>query len=162
MIVRQAQVFDAHAIQGIANTIISDTLVTFTTDLKSFEDIAADIRSKGARYLVAEAGGRVVGFATYGQFRSGPGYARSRELSINLAPAARGKGVGRALMARLESVARDDDVHVLVAGISAENPAALAFHTRLGFVEVGRMPEVGCKWGQWLDLVLMQKILAPD
>jgi phosphinothricin acetyltransferase len=62
-------------------------------------------------------------------------------------------------MARLEDVARADDIRVLVAGVSGANAGAVAFHAAIGFREVGRMPKVGRKWGQWLDLVLMQKDL---
>jgi phosphinothricin acetyltransferase len=65
-------------------------------------------------------------------------------------------------MERLQQVARSEGVHVLVAGISSANSGAIAFHSALGFAEVGRMPEVGHKWGQYLDLVLMQKILSPE
>ena len=65
-------------------------------------------------------------------------------------------------MAALEDAARAEGVHVLIAGISSANPGAIVFHTALGFAEVGRMPEVGRKQGQWLDLVLMQKILSPQ
>lgn len=161
MIVRPALARDSVAIAEITNGIIRDTLVTFTTAERSPAGIAQDISGRGPAFQVAEVQGRVVGFATYGEFRSGPGYAHSREHSIQLAPQARGQGAGRALMTALEKAARFDDVHVLIAGISAENPGAIAFHTALGFTQVGLMPEVGCKWGRWLDLVLMQKILRP-
>ncbi|WP_170758670.1 GNAT family N-acetyltransferase [Ruegeria lacuscaerulensis] len=162
MITRQAQVADAAAIAAITNAIIRETLVTFTTDERSAEDIAVDIKNRCPAYLVAEVDGQVVGFATYGPFRSGPGYARCREHTIQLAPEARGRGAGRSLMWALEAVAQAEGVHVLVAGISSANLDAIAFHASLGFSEVGRMPEVGFKWGKWLDLVLMQKILAAD
>ncbi|WP_171209882.1 MULTISPECIES: GNAT family N-acetyltransferase [unclassified Ruegeria] len=162
MNIRKARVEDAAAIANITNPIIRDTLVTFTTDERDVSSIAVDIERRGSAFLVAEQGNDVVGFATYGPFRSGPGYARSCEHSVQLSPNARGQGTGRALMVALEQVARAADVHVLVAGISSANPGAVAFHASLGFVQVGRMPEVGWKWGQWLDLILMQKILAPQ
>ena len=162
MIIRPALARDAAAVAEITNSIIRETLVTFTTAERSPTEIAQDIASRGSAFQVAEMQGQVVGFATYGSFRAGPGYARSREHTIFLDPQARGQGAGRALMAALEQAALSDGVHVLVAGISAENPDAIAFHTALGFEQVGLMPEVGHKWGQWLDLVLMQKILHPE
>lgn len=161
MNVRLARVGDAAAIAEITNAFIRDTLVTFTTQERSADSIAEDIRARGPGYLVAELDGQVAGFATYGPFRAGPGYAHCREHTIQLAPQSRGRGLGRALMAALETSAQDEDVHVLVAGISSANPDAIGFHTALGFAEVGRLPEVGFKAGQWLDLVLMQKIIAP-
>ncbi len=162
MRVRQAQPADAAEIALITNEIIRDTLVTFTSDERSAESIADDIRARGAAFLVAEDQRQVIGFATYAPFRSGPGYAKCREHSIQLADDARGRGVGGALMEQLQQVARSEGVHVLVAGISSANPGAIAFHSALGFSEVGRMPQVGHKWGQYLDLVLMQKILSPE
>lgn len=161
MILRPARATDAAAICAIANPIIRDTLITFTTAEKTPEGVAEEIAARLPGYLVGEIGGRVLGFASYGPFRGGPGYAHSKEHTILLAPEARGQGLGRALMARLEAVAADNGVHVLVGGVSAANPRGIGFHAALGFVEVGRMPEVGFKAGQWLDLVLMQKILRP-
>lgn len=162
MIIRPAMGADAPAIARITNAIIRESLITFTTDERSTTQITEDITVRGTGFLVAEHDGQVVGFATYAPFRAGPGYAQTREHSIQLSPDARGKGVGRALMQALEETARTDGVHVLVAGISSANPGAVAFHAALGFSQVGRMPEVGFKWGQWLDLVLMQKILSPE
>lgn len=161
MILRQARAGDAPAICAIANPIIRDTLITFTTCERVPADVVADIAARGAAFQLAELDGTVAGFASYVPFRRGPGYAFTREHSIQLAPWARRRGVGRALMERLEAVAAARQVHALVAAISAANPAGIAFHARLGFAETGRLPEVGFKAGRWLDLVMMQKILPP-
>lgn len=166
MIIRPARAADATAVADIANAIIRDTLITFTTVLRTPEEVAGDIAARGEAFLVAEDAGRVVGFATYGPFRKGPGYAATREHTVLLAPEGRGRGAGRALMQRLEEVARGHGVHVLIGGVSGANPAGISFHKRIGFTEAGRLAEVGHKQGQWLDLVLMQKLLrretAPD
>lgn len=159
MIVRPARPEDAAPICAIWNPVIRDTLVTFTTQEKTEAGIAADIAARGPSFVVAEAEGQVQGFATSFPFRSGPGYAFTREHSIILRSAAHGRGVGRALMSALEEAARADGVHSLFAGVSGANPEGLAFHARLGFAEVARLPEVGFKAGRWLDLVLMQKFL---
>ncbi len=159
MIIRPARPEDAGAICDISNVLIRDSLITFTTDLRSEAATRDAIDAADGAFLVATDESGVLGFASFGPFRGGPGYAQTREHSIQLAPQARGRGIGRAMMAQLEQVAREQGVHVLVAGISSANPAGLAFHAALGFTEVGRMPEVGRKSGQWLDLILMQKIL---
>jgi len=160
MKLRAARGDDAGAIAALTNTIIRDTLITFTTVERTTDSIVADVAARGARFLVAEDAGAVTGFATYGPFRGGPGYAYCCELTIQLRPEARGQGVGRALLQALEDVARADGMHVMVAGISSANPEAIAFHQAVGFRQVGRMPEVGFKMGQWLDLILMQKVLS--
>jgi L-amino acid N-acyltransferase len=64
-------------------------------------------------------------------------------------------------MEELFERARRGGIHVLVAAIDAANGDSIAFHERLGFVEVGRMPETGFKFGRWLDLVLMQRFIRP-
>ena len=78
MNIRLARIEDASAVAAVSNTMIRDTLVTFTTDQRSVESVAVDIEARGPAFLVADIGGNVVGYATYGPFRTGPGYAQSR------------------------------------------------------------------------------------
>ena len=160
--IRPAEPADFPAILGFWNPIIRGTTVTFSSEEKTPEGLAAMIgsrRAAGCEFFVAEAGGQVLGLASYAQFRGGNGYVHAMEHTVILAPEARGRGLGRALMTHLEGHARAGGCHVLVAGVSAENAAGIAFHAALGFVETGRMAEVGRKFDRWLDLVLMQKTL---
>lgn len=154
--VRKAVQGDAEGIAALWNAHIRTGTVTFTSDEKSLEDIQRMIASRSA-FVVAERDGEFAGFATYGRFRPGPGYAGTAEVTVFVADKAQGQGTGRALAEALEHSARADGLHVLVAGISGENPAAQAFFGSLGYVRTGLMPEVGRKFGRWLDLVLMQK-----
>lgn len=159
MIIRPACAADASPLTALWNPWIETTAITFSTALKTPEGIASDIVARGDAFLVAEDAGRLLGFATFFAFRGGPGYARTKEHTVILAPEARGRGAGRALMTALEEVARSQQVHSLFAGVSAENPAGVAFHAALGFTEAARLPQVGYKFGRWMDLVLMQKFL---
>jgi len=104
--VRQAEARDAQRICAIWNHVIETSAVTFTTEAKTEAGIVADIAARGAGFQVAELDGTIVGFATYFQFRGGPGYRHTMEHSIQLAPEARGRGAGRALMAALEAAAQ--------------------------------------------------------
>lgn len=71
----------------------------------------------------------------------------------------RGRGIGRALLEELIARARTRGAHVMVAGVESGNAGSIALHERLGFVEVGRMPQVGAKFGRWLDLTFLQLVL---
>lgn len=148
---------DAEPILAFWNPLIKNTLITFSSTLKTVTDVKNMIQNQA--FFVAKQNENVLGFATYSQFRGGDGYARTMEQTIILAPQAQGKGIGRILLGTLENHARDNGCHSLVAGISGQNPVGLAFHETMEYVEVARIPEVGHKFKQWLDLVLMQKIL---
>lgn len=150
---------DAEAVAAIWNHYIRDTAVTFNAQEKTVQDVVALIAARPAFFVVPDRG-RISGFATYDQFRGGIGYARTMEHSIQLAPGASGKGLGRALMAAVEDHARAAGAHSMFAGVSAENPEGRAFHARLGYAETARLPQVGWKFGRWMDLVLMQKFLT--
>ncbi|MBK1635243.1 GNAT family N-acetyltransferase [Rhodovulum adriaticum] len=162
MSVRPARAADAPQIAAIWGHYIRETLVTFNAAEKTAAEVAALIAERqaaGHGFFVAEDAGRVMGFATYGQFRGGVGYARTMEHTILLDPLARGGGHGRALMAAVEDHARAGGAHSIFAGVSAANADGVAFHAAMGYAEVARLREVGHKQGLWLDLVLMQKFL---
>ena len=152
--IRSASRADAPWICDIWNDVIVNTRITFTTIRKTVAEIEGMI-AKQTVLVLPDAGG----FATFGPFRSGPGYAATIEHTILLAAHTRGQGAGARLLTALEECARQDGAHIMVAGISGENRPAIAFHVALGFKQVATMPEVGRKDGQWLDLVLMQKHL---
>ena len=117
-------------------------------------------QAAGHGVFVAEEGGGIAGFASYGQFRGGIGYVRSLEHTVLLDPGARGRSVGRALMDAVLAHAAAAGGHVMIAGVSGENDAGKAFHAAIGFDFVARVPEVGWKFGRYLDLWLYQKILT--
>ena len=152
--IHAATLEDAAWLTAIWNRMIADTLFTFTTERKTESATAEMIQARPVLVLPDQAG-----FATYGPFRAGPGYSATVEHSILLDASAQGRGQGRALMDALMELARCENHHVMVAGISGANPNAVAFHAALGFETVAQMPEVGRKAGQWLDLILMQKRL---
>lgn len=153
---------DAVEIAALWNPFIRETAVTFNSVEKTPEGLAADITAKaaaGQAFILAERDGVLAGFATYGQFRGGVGYAHTMEHTVILHARSHGQGIGRALMAAIEDHARRAGGHSMFAGVSAENPAGVAFHKAVGYVEMARLPQVGRKFGRWMDLVLLQKML---
>lgn len=163
MEIRPARAEEHLRIAEIWNGVIRATTVIFHTTERDAAAVAAFIaarRAAGREFWVAAEGDRVLGFASYDQFRSGNGYAHAMEHTVILAPEAQGRGAGRALMAALEDHAAARGAHVMIAAIDAENAAGRAFHAALGYRQTGFMPQTGRKFGRWLDLVLMQKILG--
>ena len=160
--IRDATAADAAAVAALWNHFIRDTLVTFNHAEKTEAEVAHTIDDRqrsGHAFLVAGAPGQVAGFVTYAQFRAGVGYARTMEHTILVGAAGRGRGLGRALIEAAEGHARARGAHALFAGVSGANPDGRAFHSAMGYAEVAVLREVGWKWGRWLDLHLMQKIL---
>ncbi|MEM1237603.1 MAG: N-acetyltransferase family protein [Pseudomonadota bacterium] len=160
--IRPAREEDLPAIGRIWNAVIRDTTATFTSQEKTDADLVAlleERRAAGGAFLVFDAG-EVSGFATYGPFRGGIGYAHTQEHTLYLDPVAQGRGQGGELLSALETQARSQGVHSLVGGISGENEGAIRFHERLGYTRVATLPQVGRKFGRYLDLVLMQKFLT--
>ncbi|MDO5631322.1 MAG: GNAT family N-acetyltransferase [Paracoccus sp. (in: a-proteobacteria)] len=161
--IRPARPDDAPGVGAIWNPIIRDTTISFWPVERHDTEIAALIAQRqadGHGFFVAETEGTITGFASYGQFRAGLGYAHSLEHSIHIAPQARGLGVGRALMEIMLDHAREGGGRIMVAGITGWNTGSVAFHTRFGFVHWGMIPNAGWKFGTWHDLILMGLDLA--
>lgn len=155
--IRPATAADAGPVAAIWNQAIRDTTITFNPVEKSDAEVAGLIAQNA---FVWEQDTRILGFARYFQFRGGDGYRMTCEHTIMLHPDGHGQGGGRRLMAALCGHAQAAGHHSIFAGCSAENPGAVVFHAKLGFQEVARLPEVGFKFGRWIDLVLMQKFLS--
>ena len=166
MDLRDASAGDAVAIAALYNATVATTTVQWTEEPDTVADREAWLDRQVARgfpVLVAEDDtGEVVGFASYGDFRDSakwPGYRFTVEHTIHVAERCWGRGVGRQLMEGLIARAVAAGLHRMVGGIDGDNDASIRFHERLGFVEVARMPQIGWKFGRWLDLVLMQLAL---
>ena len=165
LIVRDATVEDAADILAIYNYAALNTTAVWTdgaVDLDSRREWIRARQQAGYPILVAMKGRDVVGFASFGDFRPWPGYRHTVENSVYVDERHHRAGIGRCLVAALIERATAMNKHMMIAAIEAANTGSIGLHASLGFAEVGRMPEVGCKFGRWLDLVLMQKPLASE
>ncbi|SDE44890.1 GNAT family N-acetyltransferase [Limimaricola pyoseonensis] len=156
--IRSATPDDAPALATLWNRVIRDTTTIFNATERSEAEVAQLITA-GDPFLVWDEGRGARGLARWFPFRGTDGYRHTVEHTILLGEDLHGRGVGRAMMAQLFETARAADKHVMVACVTAENRAGLAFHERLGFERTGLMPEVGRKFGRWLDLAILQKRL---
>lgn len=161
--VRDARLEDVPGILTIYNDVIATSTAVYRDDAVTLDDRRQwfDARhASGYPIIVATEDGGIVGFASYGDFRTWPGYRFSVEHTVHIRADQRGRGVGTLLMRRLIARAAAQGKHVMVGGVDADNEASLRFHDRLGFVRAARLHQVGFKFGRWLDLVFVQRILG--
>jgi len=149
-------------IRDIYNEVIRNTTAVFSDVEVTLENREAWFdakRTAGFPVLAAIDPSGVVGFGTFGEFRSWPGYRYSVEHSVHVRTDCRGRGIGRSLVQALLQEAARMQKHVMIAGIDAQNVTSVALHEKLGFQVVGELKEVGFKFGRWLDLKLMQRLI---
>lgn len=108
---------------------------------------------------IESSDGKLLGFASYGTFRAWPAFKYSVEHSIYVHSDHRGQGLGRELLEAIIEAAKSQQKHALIGAIDADNLGSIALHEKLGFRSVGTLPEVGFKFGRWLDLALFQLTL---
>ena len=172
MIIRAATSDDAEALAAIYGHHVLHGFGTFEEEPPSpaeMETRRAAIAARGLPYLVAEDGGQVLGFAYAGPFRPRAAYRYTVEDSVYIAPAAVGRGVGKAVLAAVIEACEALGVRQVVAVIGdSGNAASIGLHRSLGFVDAGVGRSFGFKHGRWVDIVWMQKSLnggdetAPD
>ncbi|MBG0841878.1 GNAT family N-acetyltransferase [Ectopseudomonas toyotomiensis] len=155
---------DLPGILAIYNDAVQHTTAIWNetlVDLANRRAWLAERTAAGFPVLVArDADGEVLGYASYGAWRPHDGYKHTVEHSVYVRADQRGQGLGPALMQVLIERARAANLHVMVAAIESENAASIRLHQRLGFITTGQMPQVGRKFGRWLDLTFMQLILG--
>ena len=161
MELRLARPDDAEATRTIYNAEVTGSTVTFDLVPRTLEEQRdwIEARSGAMAVVVAESEGEVVGFAALSRYRSRPAYSTTVEDSVYVRHDQRGNGVGRALLAELVEVAAARGFHTMMARIVGGHDASIGLHGSLGFEMVGIEKEVGRKFGRWLDVVLMQRML---
>lgn len=160
--IRDAEASDLEAITAIHNHAVEHTTAIWneeTVDVANRAAWLADRHGRGYPVIVAVDASGVVGYASFGDWRPHSGYRHTVEHSVYVRDDAQGRGIGKALMIELIDRARRLGVHVMVAAVDSSNLGSIVLHKRLDFMQVGRMPQVGAKFGRWLDLTFLQLVL---
>lgn len=161
--IRPARLDDLGPITEIYNHYVVSTAITFDIDPVLAEDRHAwfleHTTGAGHRLLVAEDGGRIVGYAGTGTFRGKRAYDTTVETTIYIASGCEQRGLGTRLYAALFEALAGEPVHRAVAGITLPNPASLALHARFGFREVGVFRENGRKLDHYWDVMWLERAL---
>jgi L-amino acid N-acyltransferase YncA len=162
--IRPAGARDLPVVRDIYRHYVLNSTVTFDEKPKSLPQWRRTLREAAElqlAFLVAEsATGTVLGYALVQPWKQRAAYRYTVESSVYLAPAASGRGLGRALMEALIEATRARGVREMIAVIADQGAdASIALHERLGFEEIGRMGRVGHKFGRDLGIVLLQKSL---
>ncbi|KDN99611.1 GNAT family N-acetyltransferase [Pseudomonas donghuensis] len=165
-LLRDAVPADLTGIRDIYNDAVLNTTAIWNeqaVDLGNRQAWFDARQAQGYPILVAvNAANEVLGYASFGDWRPFEGFRHTVEHSVYIRSDQRGNGLGPKLMQALIERARACNKHVMVAAIESGNAASIRLHQRLGFTFNGQMPQVGVKFGRWLDLTFMQLILSPD
>jgi L-amino acid N-acyltransferase YncA len=166
IVIEDAVEADLPGILAIYNYVILHSTAVYTDAPETLEQRETwwrQRRAQGYPVLVARDTADVLGFASFGDFRPAwPGYRFTVEHSVYVRSDCQQVGTGTALMQLLLARATGLGKHAILGGIDAENTTSIRFHERLGFVQVARFRQVGWKFGRWLDLVFLERLLGPE
>lgn len=164
VLIRPSSEADLAAIQAIYALAVLNGTGTFETEVPEVQEMARrrqEVLGRGLPWLVAEAEGRVLGYAYANYFRPRLAYRFCLEDSIYLHPDSQGRGVGRLLLAELIARCEAQGARQMLAVIGdAQNAGSIGLHSALGFTHTGLLKSSGWKFGRWLDVVLMQRQLG--
>jgi L-amino acid N-acyltransferase len=162
MIVRLAQATDAEAIRAIYNLEVLESTVTFDLVPRSHDDQRAWLAAHGGAHpaiVAVDEGGDVAGFGSLSPYKDRPAYSTTVEDSVYVDRDHRGQGVGKLILGELLMLATTHGFHAVIARIVGDHDASMALHESCGFTLVGVEKEVGRKFGRWLDVVELQRLL---
>jgi len=157
--------FERHAaaILDILNDAIIHSTALYDYKPRQMQNMVTWFEAKRAGNFpvlgIEDAQGTLLAFGSYGAFRAFPAYKYTVEHSVYVHKDQRGKGLGPRIMQAVIEAAKAQQVHAMVGAIDASNAASIALHERLGFKHVGTLPQVGFKFGRWLDLAFYQLLL---
>jgi L-amino acid N-acyltransferase YncA len=153
----------ATAILAIFNEAIATSTALYDYKPRTLENMASWFATKRANDFPVigyeDEAGKLLGFASYGAFRAFPAYKYTVEHSIYVEKDGRGKGLGRKLLEAIVGEAGRHGKHTVVGAIDQANAVSIALHASLGFEHCGTVRQAGFKFGRWLDVAFMQRIL---
>ena len=154
---------DLTAIHAILNHAIATSTALYDYEPWSTEALAQWFGNKSKQGLpirgAYDSEGQLLGFATYGPFRSQPAYKYTVEHSVYVRQESTNQGIGTSLLSDLIAQATRAQYHVLIGCIVHDNRASIALHQKLGFTHCGTVKQAGFKFGRWLDAAFYQKTL---
>lgn len=147
----------------IYNYAIENLTATFDTVPSTVESRLTWLDEHVGPYpaIVAEQGGEVAGWGSLSPFHERPGWRFTVENAVYVRPDKCGLGIGKAILARLIELAREHGHHAIIAQIAGDNTPSTKLHQKFGFETVGVLKEAGHKFGHWVDVVLMEKLIEP-
>ena len=163
MIIRPATHSDLTGILEIYNEAVLNTTATYDYEPRTLEHRVAwledHIRTNYPVFVAVGDSGRVVGWSALNRYHDRMGYRFTTENSIYVAADRRGKGIGKLLMPPLIEGAGHRGLRAILAGIDASNEPSIRLHASFGFEKVAHFKQVGFKFGRWLDVIYMEKLL---
>ena len=158
--IRKAVYTDVPAITGIYNEAILTTTATFDKEPKTTTSQRKWFKAHGPKnpIVVAVADGKVVGWASLSAYSDRCAYAETAEISVYVKESFRNQGLGKKLMQAVLDAGKKAGLHTVISRIAGGNNVSINLHHELGFTDIGVMKEVGTKFGQLLDVYLLQRM----
>lgn len=159
--IRRAKEEDISLIAEIYNESVRNTTATFDTEEKSLEERLAWFRNRDDNFpvFVVSKAGEVAGYGALNTWSDKAGYNQSAEISVYIHPEYRGLGIGGQLIDFMIAAAAETNLHTIIARITEGNEPSIHLHRKNGFVVCGVLKEAGHKFGRYLDVTIMQKML---
>lgn len=163
MLIRPATHADLPGILEIYNDAVLNTTATYDYEPRTLEHRTQWFEERqrdGYPIFVAVANdGKVLGWSALNPFHARFGYRFTSENSVYVAADVRGQGIGKQLLPPLIEGAKTRGLHAIIAAIDAQNESSIRLHARFGFEKVGHFKQTGFKFGQWLDVVYMERLI---